>query len=47
MGDNPLSIFSHSPTVSVHSHQDTWLHSMFRAQPSSHERAINFHVSLK
>jgi hypothetical protein len=44
---NPLSIFSHSPTVSIHSHQDTRLQSMFRAQPSSHERVINFHVSLK
>jgi hypothetical protein len=44
-----LSVSSpHSPTVSeLHSHQDTLPYSMFRAQLSSHEREIDFHVSLK
>jgi hypothetical protein len=31
----------------VHPHQDAWLYSMCRAHASSHEREIDFHVSLK
>ena len=38
--------FSNSERAS-HSPQDTWLYNIFRAQLSSHEREIDFHVSLK
>jgi hypothetical protein len=51
VADNPLSMFSHSPTVSERPIffriKDTWLYNMFHAQLSSHEREIDFHVSLK